>query len=134
MPTGMKNGNTVFQRLPDDVLKDYHDLAQQFVDDITLSSGGATCEEAMQNHVNHLRLVLQRLREKKLAALANKANMFVEQVEFAGHVEGYGVKRPIPGKIACLENWDNPACSLSSGLPLINCLEKSSSRSRNNGE
>ena len=32
--------------------------------------------------------------------------MFVDQVEFAGHVVGYGVKQPIPGKIACLKKWD----------------------------
>ena len=45
--------------------------------------------------------MLQSLREKKLAVSADKANMFVEQVEFTRHVVGYGVKRPIPGKIAC---------------------------------
>ena len=62
----------------------------------------------MLNHVKHLRLVLQCLREKKLIVSADKANMFVEQEEFAGHVVGYGVKPPIPQKITRLKKWDKP--------------------------
>ena len=62
----------------------------------------------MQNHDKNLWLVLQRLREKMLAVSANKANMFVEQVEFDGHRVCYGVKRPISWKITCLEKWDKP--------------------------
>ena len=104
MPIGLKNGNAAFQLLLDVVLKDYRDFARPFMDDIIVGSGGATYEEALQNHVKHLRLVLQRLREKRLAASAEEANMFVEHVEFAGHVVGYGVKRPI----LCLEKWDKP--------------------------
>ena len=68
-----------------------------------MSLGGAAYEEAVQNHVQHLRLVLQRRREKKLAVSANKAKMFLEEVEFACHVVGCGIKRPIAGKNACLE-------------------------------
>ena len=59
-----------FQCLLDDVLKDYRGFARPFVDDIIVSSGGATYKEAVQNHVKHLRLVLQRLREKKLVVCA----------------------------------------------------------------
>ena len=84
------------------------DFARPFMEDIIVSSGAATYEEAVQNHVTHPRLVLQHLREKKLAVSDKKANIFVQQVEFAGHVLGYGVKQPIPGRIACLEKWDTP--------------------------
>ena len=38
--------------------------------------------------------------------------MFVKQVEFAGHVVGYRVKRPTRGKMACLEKLDKP-CRVS---------------------
>ena len=77
MPMKVKNGNAAFQCLQDDVLKDYRDLARPFVDDIMVSSAGATHKEAVQNHVKHLRHVLQRLRGKKLAVSADNANMFV---------------------------------------------------------
>ena len=99
MPMGVKNGNAAFERLLSDVLKEYRDFARPFVDNIIVSSGGATYEKAVQNHVKHLRLVLQRLTRRTLDVSANKANMFVEQVEFAGHMVGYGVKRPIPFNI-----------------------------------
>ena len=78
MAIGVKNGNAAFQRLLDDVVKDYRDFARPFVNDIIMSSGGASCERAVQNHVKHLWVVLQRPREKKLAVSADKANMFVE--------------------------------------------------------
>ena len=77
MPIRVKNGNAAFQRLLHDVLKDYRDFAKPFADNIILSSGSATYEGAVQNHVEHLRLVLQRLRENKLAVSDDKANMFV---------------------------------------------------------
>ena len=54
--------------------KECLDFARPFVDDIILISGGATYDEAAQNHVKHLQLALQRLREKKLAVSASKAN------------------------------------------------------------
>ena len=58
MPMKVKNGNAAFQRLLDDVLKDYCDFARPFVDNIMVSSGGATYKEALQNHVKHRRRVL----------------------------------------------------------------------------
>ena len=108
MPMGVKNGNAAFQHLLNDVLKDYRDFARPFVDDIIVSVGRATYEEAVQNHVKLLRLVLQRLRKNKLTVSADKAMIFVKQVEFTGHVLGDGVKRRIPGKIVCREKWDKP--------------------------
>ena len=78
------------------------------MDNIIVSLGGAAYEEAVQNHVQRLRLMLPSRREKNLAVSADKAKMFVKEVDFAGHVVGYGIKRPIAGKNACLETWDKP--------------------------
>ena len=55
-----------------------------------------------------VRLDSARLREKKVAVSADTANMFVEQVKFAGRVAGSEIERRIPGRIACLEKWDKP--------------------------
>ena len=104
--SNLKPQNSNFQHLLDDVLKDYRDFARPLVNNIILTSGGLTYQDAMQNHVKHLRLVLQRLREKKFAVSADKAHMLVQQVESAGHVMGYGVKRPMPGKILCLGRFE----------------------------
>ena len=64
---GGKNGNAALQRLLEDVLNDYRDFVRPFVDDIIVSLGGATYEEPVHNRVEHLRLLCQRLREKKFA-------------------------------------------------------------------
>ena len=123
LPRGVKNGNAAFQRLLDDALKDYRDFARPFAEDMTLGSRGATYEEAVQNHVKYLGLVLQRPREGKLAVSANKANMFVVQVEFAGNAVGYGVKQPIRGGSCAWRSGTRPTQSLnsehSSVLPTI---------------
>ena len=52
--------------------------------------------------------------------------MFVEQLEFAGRVVGYGDKRPIGGKILCLEKWDKPrtVSELRAFLGFANCYEE----------
>ena len=119
MPVRVKNGNTAFQRLLYDFLKDYRQFPQPFVENIIVSSGGATYKEAVQKHLKHLRLVLQRLREKKLAVSADMANMLVEQVELAGPVVvNDGVKSSFPGKIGCLEKW-NKAGTVSELLAFL---------------
>ena len=71
MPMRVKNGNVAFQRLLDGVQKDYCHFGRQFVDDIIVSSGGASYHQAVQNGVKYLWLVLQRLREKRLAVSAD---------------------------------------------------------------
>ena len=37
-----------------------------------------------------------------------KGSLFVKEVEFAGHVVGHGQRRPMPGKLAALNHWDQP--------------------------
>ena len=108
MLMGVKNGNAVFQRVLDNALKDYRDFARPFVDNIIVTLGGATYDESLQNHGKHLRLMLQHLGERKLPVSADRGKIFVEQVQLAGDVVGYGVNKPIPAKSASLEKWDKP--------------------------
>ena len=74
MPMGVKNGNAAFQRLLNDVLKDWRNFARPFVDDVIVISGGPTYEEAVQNHVKHRRLVLQHLRKKVACRLSGQGH------------------------------------------------------------
>ena len=53
-----------------------------------MSSGGLTYEEALLNHVKHLRLVLQRLREKKLAESASNGQHYRRGSEVCGQCGG----------------------------------------------
>ncbi|XP_028069369.1 uncharacterized protein LOC114271903 [Camellia sinensis] len=64
--------------------------------------------ENAEAHKNHLRLILQTLREKKLYAKLKKCEFWLREVAFLGHVitkEGVSVD---PNKIEAIVNWPTP--------------------------
>ena len=79
------------------------DCADPFVDDVIISSEGASDEELIENHSRDLQAVLSRFRELKLVCDLGKAQMFQDEVEFCGQVIGHGRRRPAAGKLTCLE-------------------------------
>ena len=48
------------------------------------------------------------LKEQKLVVDINKCKLFVPEVEFCGHILGYGKRRPAPGKLFAIEKWESP--------------------------
>ena len=88
------------------VLKDF-DFADAFVDEVIISTDGDD-ETIVEKHLEHVRTVLATFKEMKLVCDLEKAQMFVRQVEFCGHVIGGGVRRPSPGKLRSLEKWPRP--------------------------
>jgi len=107
LPMGVRNGNALFQRMMDYVLKD-EPSADVFVDDVIISSGGDTPEQAIKNHFDDLTRVLSIFRKNKLVCDMEKAQLFVTHVEYCGHIVGGGSRRPAPGKLTALEKWRLP--------------------------
>ena len=73
-----------------------------FIDDILIYS------KSQEEHEEHLRIVLQILRERKLYAILKKCEFWLNQVVFLGHViskDGIAVD---PNKIKAVINWDRP--------------------------
>jgi hypothetical protein len=73
-----------------------------FIDDILIYS------KNREEHEEHLRLVLQVLREHQLYAKFSKCNFFQKQVHYLGHViskEGVAVD---PDKIRSIMEWPTP--------------------------
>ena len=64
-----------------------------FIDDILMYSKDA------QEHEQHLKLVLQKLREKKLYAKLNKCDFWLKEVSFVGHIVSAEGIRVDPTKI-----------------------------------
>jgi len=61
-----------------------------------------------EEHAEHLRVVLQRLREHKLYAKFSKCDFWLKEVKFLGHIiskDGISVD---PGKIRDVLNWTAP--------------------------
>ncbi|XP_070015175.1 uncharacterized mitochondrial protein AtMg00860-like [Nicotiana sylvestris] len=73
-----------------------------FIDDILIHS------RRMEEHEQHLRLVLQTLREQKLYAKFYKCEFWLDFVAFLGHViSGKGIKVD-PKKIEAVQSWPRP--------------------------
>jgi hypothetical protein len=73
-----------------------------FIDDILVYS------KSMEEHEEHLRIVLQRLREHQLYANFSKCEFWIKEVPFLGHVvllEGIAVD---PSKVKEVLDWKKP--------------------------
>ena len=80
MPMGLKNAPATFQRLMDEVLGEFSDFCQPYIDDIIIFS------EDFDSHLEHVSKVLHRLHERGLVIKLPKCEFCVEKVEFLGHV------------------------------------------------
>ena len=73
-----------------------------FIDDILVYSNDA------QDHEQHLRMVLQIPREKKLFAKLSKCEFWLTEVSFLGHIVYVEGIRVDPTKIKAIVNWKPP--------------------------
>lgn len=81
MPFGLTNAPVTFMDLMNRVFQPYLDrFVVVFIDDILVYS------EIEEKHEEHLRIVLQVLREKQLYAKFSKCEFWLREVAFLGHV------------------------------------------------
>jgi hypothetical protein len=103
MSFGLMNAPAFFLNLMKSVFMDYLDkFVVVFIDDILIYS------QSEEEHVNHLKMVLQRLREHQLYAKLSKCEFWIDEVLFLGHIiniEGLAVD---PKKAADILNWKAP--------------------------
>ena len=103
MPFGLTNAPAVFQALVNDVLRD---MLNQFVfvylDDILIFS------KTLQEHIQHVRLVLQRLLKNKLFVKAEKCDFHATSVKFLGFVIEQGRVKADPEKVKAVAEWPTP--------------------------
>jgi hypothetical protein len=93
MSFGLTNAPAYFMYLMNKVFMEYLDkFVVVFIDDILVYSKN---EEA---HEEHLRLVLQKLRDNQLYAKLSKCEFGLEEVSFLGHVITKGVLQSTQGK------------------------------------
>ncbi|WVZ63920.1 hypothetical protein U9M48_013512 [Paspalum notatum var. saurae] len=100
MSFGLTNAPAYFMNLMNKVFMEYLDkFIVVFIDDILIYS--KTEEE-------HLRLVLQKLREHKLYAKLSKCEFWLDQVPFLGHIVSKGKIMVDPSKISSVMDWKVP--------------------------
>ncbi|XP_021754616.1 uncharacterized protein LOC110719943 [Chenopodium quinoa] len=103
MSFGLTNAPAVFMDLMHRIFRPYLDMfVVVFIDDIPVYSN------SKEDHEDHLRKVLQLLREHQLYAKLSKCEFWLEKVAFLGHViskEGVSLDA---AKVQAVQEWPTP--------------------------
>ncbi|WVZ76989.1 hypothetical protein U9M48_024894 [Paspalum notatum var. saurae] len=103
MSFGLTNAPAYFMNLMNKVFMEYLDkFVVVFIDDILIYS------KTEEEHEEHLRLVLQKLRDHKLYAKLSKCEFWLDQVPFLGHIVSKGGIMVDPNKISSVMDWKVP--------------------------
>ena len=103
MPFGLTNAPAAFMDLMNRVFRPYLDqFVVVLIDDILVYS------KDEQEHEQHLNIVLQTLREKKLYAKLSKCDFWLKEISFLGHIVSAEGIRVDPVKIEAVVNWKPP--------------------------
>ena len=103
MPFGLANAPSIFQRMMQEIFADmWEDYVMIYLDDILIFS------ESLEDHIQQVKKVLQRLRENKLYAKQSKCEFFKEKIEFLGFILSSRGKMMAPSKVASISGWPKP--------------------------
>ena len=101
MSFGLTNNPSAFKDLMTRLFRTYLDsFVIIFIDDILVYS------RSRSEHEQHLRIVLQTLRDQQLYAKFSKCEFWLASVDFLGHVVSKDGIRIDPTKIEAICNWD----------------------------
>ena len=117
LPQGLSNSPATFQSVMSKIFAPYlNKFVFCFLDDVTIASS------SVEEHVQHLRLVLQVLRDNGFHVRPDKAQWARSEIKFLGHIVGANGVRMDPSKIKAVSSWPPPrnASELRSFLGLSN--------------
>ncbi|KAL0551545.1 hypothetical protein IC582_010634 [Cucumis melo] len=104
MSFGLTNAPAVFMDLMNRVFREFLDtFVIVFIDDILIYS------KTEAEHEEHLRIVLQTLRDNKLYAKFSKCEFWLKHVSFLGHVVSKDGVSVDPTKIEAVTSWTRPS-------------------------
>ena len=103
MPFGLTNAPATFQELINDTLREYlDDFVLAYLDDVLIFS------QTYEEHVQHVRKVLEKLREKDLPVKLSKCEFHKQRIRFLGYIVSTDGLAPDPDKIKAVEEWPTP--------------------------
>jgi hypothetical protein len=99
----LTNAPTFFMNPMNSVFMDYlNKFVVVFIDDILIYS------QSEEEHVNHLKMVLQRLREHQLYTKLSKCEFWIDEVLFLCHIINKDGLAVDPKKVVDILNWKAP--------------------------
>ena len=102
MPFGLNGAPASFQRMMDRVVDDLQDFAAAYLDDLIIYSN------TWEDHLKHVRVILQRLREAGLTVKPTKCQFGMERCVYLGHVVGGGTVQPEASKVETVKQFAVP--------------------------
>ena len=104
MPFGLTNAPTIFYNLINDVLFEYVEwFVMVYLDDIVIYS------ESLEDHLEHLRNVLSRLREHQLYIKNEKFEFAQQEIMFLGHKVSKDLVKMDERKVHAILDWPLPS-------------------------
>ena len=104
MPFGLKNAPATFQRVIDNVLRGLNnEICLVYLDDIIVFS------VSLQEHLNNLEAVFQRLKESNLKVQLDKSEFLKKEISYLGHIVTPEGIRPNPEKIRAIQSYPIPS-------------------------
>eukprot|EP00158_Paraphelidium_tribonemae_P008304 Partr_v1_DN28545_c0_g2_i1_m73301 putative Retrotransposon protein len=118
MPMGQSNSPATFQRLMTTVFppSEFNEFLAVYLDDLLVFS------ETEEDHIKHLKVALERLREKQLYVKRSKCEFGMDEIEFLGQVVGNGKRKLDAAKAKAVREFKTPrnASEVRSFYGLVN--------------
>ena len=103
LPFGLCNAPSLFSELMNRVVGDLP-FVLAYIDDILIFS------ESESEHIEHIRIVLDRLRDATLKLKKAKCSFFKEQINYLGHIVSKDGILPDKEKVSVIQNLKTPTC------------------------
>ena len=103
MPFGVTNVPATFQRLMNKIFREELDaFVLVYLDDILIFS------QTLHEHIQHIRIALERLRTAKIYARLHKCEFFRDKKEYLGFDVSIQGVQPSPDKVKAVVEWPQP--------------------------
>nr|ABA98065.2 retrotransposon protein, putative, Ty3-gypsy subclass [Oryza sativa Japonica Group] len=103
MSFGLTNAPAFFMNLMNKIFMEYLDqFVVVFIDDILIYSKNG------EEHAEHLRLIMEKLRDHQLFAKFSKCEFWLDRVAFLGHVISSNGVKVDPSKVEAVLAWNPP--------------------------
>lgn len=103
MPFGLKNAPATFQRVMDNILREYlYKFCFVYMDDVVIFS------KSLHDHLVHLRQIFSKFKEFNLKVQLDKSEFLCKEVAFLGHVITPNGIKPNPQKGKAVQEYPLP--------------------------